>query len=133
MEADLYPLLCQLRPGLTSRSFDALISEGYAQGLRYFVAYGIDGTLQAAAGYRVIATSRGRILFLDDLVTRPDARSTRVGAVLLDAVETIGQESGATAIELDSGVANAAAHRFYFAHGMSVTAFHFAASLTDPT
>ncbi len=33
IETDLYPLLRQLRAGLTRRSFDALISEGYAQGL----------------------------------------------------------------------------------------------------
>ncbi|MDA8270159.1 MAG: GNAT family N-acetyltransferase [Actinomycetota bacterium] len=103
------------------------------QGLRYLVAYHSDGTPQAAPGYRVIATTRGRILFLDDLVTHPDARSKGIGAFLFDAVEVIGRESGATAIELDSGVTNAAAHRFYFAHRMSVTAFHFAASLTDPT
>ena len=103
------------------------------QGLRYLVAYHSDGTPQAAPGYRVIATTRGRILFLDDLVTHPDARSKGIGAFLFDAVEVIGRESGATAIELDSGVTNAAAHRFYFAHRMSVTAFHFAASLTEPT
>ncbi len=132
IETDLYPLLRQLRPHLTPRLFDALIAEGYPQGLRYLVAYRGHHAPQAAAGYRVIATSRGRILFLDDLVTDPGARSGGIGAALLDAVETIGQESGCTAIELDSGLTNAAAHRFYFAQRMTVTAFHFAASLAGP-
>ncbi len=132
IKADLYPLLRQLRPGLSAPSFDALILEGYAQGLRYIVAYGRDGTSRAAAGYRLLATSRGRILFLDDLVTRPDARSGGIGATVLEAVGAIARGAGATAIELDSGVTNAAAHRFYFTHRMQVSAFHFSSPLTDP-
>jgi GNAT superfamily N-acetyltransferase len=128
-EKDLYPLLRELRPALTSDYFIRLLNEGYPQGLRYLVAYAGDGAPLGAAGYRVMATSRGRVLYLDDLVTRKAARSGGVGGVLLAAVKEAGHRAGCVALELDSGTGNVAAHRFYFRHRMSVLAFHFAASL----
>lgn len=128
-EQDLYPLLRQLRPDLTSQAFRELIAGGYPQGLRYLLCYDADGVPLAAAGYRVTATSRGRILFVDDLVTADAARSTGIGGALLAELERRGRQTGCTALELDSGVSNAAAHRFYFRHRLGVLAFHFAEHL----
>jgi len=128
-ESDLYPLLRQLRPDLTLPAFQQLLADGYPQGLRYLLGYAADGPAVAAAGYRVTATSRGRILFVDDLVTADAARSMGLGGALLTQLERRGTESGCTALELDSGVSNALAHRFYFRHRLTVLAFHFAKHL----
>lgn len=73
----------------------------------------------------MLATSRGRILLLEDLVTDEAARSRGVGTALLDRVWKTGRRASCTALELDSGVTDAPAHRFYFQHRMSVLAFHF--------
>lgn len=131
-DADLYPLLHHLRPGLTREAFDGLLADGHPQGLQYLVGYAADGTPLGAVGYRVLVTSRGRIAFVDDLVTAEAARSGGVGRVLLETVEDIGREEGCIALELDSGVSNGAAHRFYHRHRMSTLAFHFAKPLTTP-
>ncbi|MFJ9821386.1 GNAT family N-acetyltransferase [Streptomyces sp. NPDC101151] len=128
-EEDLYSVLGQLRPALTPHAYGELLAKGSAQGLRYLLAYGNDGTPLGAAGWRVLTTSRGRILMLEDLVTDQAARSSGVGAALMTAVRDIGRSANCVALELDSGVGNAAAHRFYFRHGMSVLSFHFAMPL----
>ncbi|HEX6449449.1 MAG TPA: GNAT family N-acetyltransferase [Trebonia sp.] len=124
--ADLLPLLRRLRPDLTEELFSELLTEGYDQGLRYLVAYSPSGQPLAAAGYRTLVTSRGRILFVDDMVTDEAARSQGVGARLLTELKTLGSQSRCDRLELDSGVANTAAHRFYLRHRLDIGAFHFA-------
>lgn len=125
---DLLPLLRQLRPGLTGESFEELVTDGYDQGLRYLLAYAPAGAPLGAAGYRIMPTSRGRILFVDDLVTDAAARGTGVGALLMAELARRAGAHGCVRVELDSGVANTGAHRFYLDRRMAIVAFHFAAS-----
>jgi GNAT superfamily N-acetyltransferase len=129
LRADLYPLLAVLRPGLSPEAFDMLMSEGAAQGLRTLIAQDGQDRCVGAALYRVLATSRGRVVFLDDLVTDPEIRSQGVGAELLAEVERRGRAAGCERIELDSGVTNQAAHRFYHRHRLGILALHFAKEL----
>ncbi len=77
----------------------------------------------------MLATSRGRLLFVDDMVTDPDIRSRVTGAQMLADLERRGSQAGCVRIELDSGVTNQAAHRFYHSRRMAVTAFHFTGQL----
>ena len=129
LEADLYPLLAALRPGLSVDTFDTLLSEGREHGLRVLIAdQGADRCIDAAL-YRMVATSRGRVTFLDDLVTNPARRSKGVGAALLAEVERRGRAAGCERLELDSGVNNQGAHRFYHRHGLHILALHFAQEL----
>ncbi|MGC8519534.1 MAG: GNAT family N-acetyltransferase [Steroidobacteraceae bacterium] len=129
LEADLYPLLAALRPGLSVDTFDTLLSEGREQGLRVLIAdQGADRCIGAAL-YRIVATSRGRVTFLDDLVTNPARRSKGVGAALFAEVERRGRAAGCERLELDSGVNNQSSHRFYHRHGLRILALHFAKEL----
>lgn len=82
------------------------------------------------AGWRLLATSRGRILYVDDLVTAAERRSQGVGRELLAWLEERGRLARCARLELDSGVQNAAGHRFYFRARMHITAFHFTKALT---
>ena len=132
LEADLYPLLAALRPGLSVDTFDTLMSDGGEQGLRVLVADQGRERCIGAALYRIVATSRGRVTFLDDLVTAPGRRSKGVGAALLAEVERRGRAGGCDRIELDSGVNNQGAHRFYHRHGLHIFALHFAKELDRP-
>ncbi len=125
----LFELLRTLRPCLTRPESDRFLAEGSRQGLRCVAALGPQGEMAAVALYRILSTSRGRIVFLDDLVTRPDVRSHGVGAALLHEVEARGRRAGCERIELDSGTANEGAHRFYERHGMSVIALHLGKDL----
>lgn len=123
---ELYALLRELRPGLTRPAFEAVLA---GAGVRVLVAGDDAGRWVGAALYRVLATSRGRIFFVDDLVTAARLRSSGVGGRLLAELEARGRAARCERLELDSGVANEAAHRFYRRHGMSDIALHFAKRL----
>ena len=55
----------------------------------------------------------GQRAWVEDLAVHPDHRSAGHGKALLDAAKEWGRSRGATHLELDSGEARAAAHRFY--------------------
>jgi GNAT superfamily N-acetyltransferase len=126
----IYPLLRALRPGLTREAFDWLVAEGHRQGLTVLAACDEQNRFLGAALYRVLVTSRGRILFADDLVTAPEIRSTGVGAALIGELERRGRRARCRRMELDSGMSNQAAHRFYYRQRMAAVALHFAKELS---
>ncbi|MEU3971493.1 GNAT family N-acetyltransferase [Streptomyces bacillaris] len=134
MAADVAPLIRALRPRLSADAFTAFAEEGHAQGLRFTVAYDTaTGRALGAATHRVLATSRGRLLFVDDLVTAAGSRGRGVGARLMAELERRGRAEGCTRLELDSGTTNVDAHRFYHARRLTVAAFHFGRELEpDP-
>ncbi|WP_229758725.1 GNAT family N-acetyltransferase [Peterkaempfera bronchialis] len=125
MVRDVAPLIRALRPALGPDAFAEFAAEAHRQGLVFTAVYDGDGRCLAVAGHRVLATSRGRLLFVDDLVTAPEARSGGVGARLFAELEQRARRAGCVRIELDSGTANHGAHRFYHLRRMAVTAFHF--------
>ncbi|MFE9847736.1 GNAT family N-acetyltransferase [Streptomyces sp. NPDC005576] len=130
MASDVAPLIRALRPGLTQAGFMEFAAEAHAQGLVFTAAHG-DGRCVAVAAHRVLATSRGRLLFVDDLVTAPGVRSGGIGTRLMSELEERARRAGCTRIELDSGVSNHGAHRFYHAGRMAIVALHFARDLSD--
>ncbi len=134
MAADVAPLIRALRPRLSADAFTAFAEEGHAQGLRFTVAYDTaTGRALGAATHRVLATSRGRLLFVDDLVTAAGSRGRGIGARLMAELERRGRAEGCTRLELDSGTTNVDAHRFYHARRLTVAAFHFGRELEpDP-
>lgn len=122
-------VLRELRPHLTAASFAAVYAEGHAQGLRFTVAYD-SGRCVGVAGWRIVATTASlRKLYVDDLVTTAAHRSTGVGRALLGALAERAEAAGCTAIDLDSGVQRADAHRFYMREGLTISSFHFARGL----
>ncbi|MFE9251281.1 GNAT family N-acetyltransferase [Streptomyces sp. NPDC007088] len=130
MSAHVRPLIRALRPALTDAEFDRFAAEAHAQGLVFTAVHDEHGHCLAVATHRVLATSRGRVLFVDDLVTDPARRSGGVGARLLAHLTERARAAHCHRVELDSGVTNQAAHRFYHARRMGVTALHFALDVT---
>jgi GNAT superfamily N-acetyltransferase len=119
-------LIRLLRPTLTAAGFAEFAARAHAQGLVFTAAHDGRGRCLGVSTHRVLATSRGRVLFVDDLVTAADVRSAGVGARLFTELMALGRRAGCDRIELDSGVGNHAAHRFYHAQRMSIVALHFA-------
>ncbi|MDT0441427.1 GNAT family N-acetyltransferase [Streptomyces johnsoniae] len=115
-----------MRPGLTAEAFSAFAGEAHRQGLVFTAAYDREGRCPGVASHRVLATSRGRLLFVDDLVTERERRSRGVGRLLMDELAARAARAGCVRVELDSGTANHGAHRFYHAWRMSISALHFA-------
>jgi GNAT superfamily N-acetyltransferase len=80
----------------------------------------------AVAGYRFLESLfSGKLLYVDDLVTRESDRSRGFGGELLDWLIGQAREHGCENLELDSGVQRFDAHRFYFSKRMSISSYHF--------
>ena len=131
-EADdqVMALLADLRPG-TADLVGAIAAA--AREVRYLGAYERAGRLAAVAGWRVMANTRGRVLYVDDLVTDPARRGMGAGGALLAWLERAGVAERCRALELDTGVTRSDAHRFYARVGLSISAFHFAKPLDADT
>lgn len=125
-----FPAMRELRPDLPDvDSFIAQVARQAAQGYRILAA--VDhGTVLGLAGYRIQENLiYGRFLYIDDLVTVAEQRSTGVGAALIDAVRAQARGQGCARLVLDTGLANARAQSFYFRNGLLSAAMHFTQAL----
>lgn len=120
-------LLIGLRP--TTHELHRYLAASIADGARYLVVVDRRRRPVALAGWRTLTTSRGRILYVDDLITDPCYRGQGAGSYLLDHLEATAIAEGFDLLELDSGVTREQAHGFYFRSGMTISAFHFSKQL----
>lgn len=123
--AACYPVLRQLRPKLDASTFVADVRRMQQQG--YVLASLRDGEIRAVAGYRYYELfATGLTLYVDDLVTDAEHRSSGYGERLLDWLKAEATSHGCKFLTLDSGLRRAGAHRFYRRHGLEEIALHFA-------
>ena len=118
----------QLRTALPA-DYAQKMQRVFAGGARMCVA--VEGAeVRGVAVYRVYEnTFTGRQLYVDDLVTDENRRSTGVGRALLGHLERKARALGLDTLSLDSGTQRTQAHKFYFREGMVVTSFHFGKKL----
>jgi GNAT superfamily N-acetyltransferase len=117
----------QLRTQLPSEhtAYLAALQAVLANGGRLCLAVE-DEAVRGLALWRVVEnTYEGRRLYVDDLVVDAAYRSQGVGKALLHWLEDRARALGCAVLALDSGVARAGAHRFYFREGFSIPAFCF--------
>jgi GNAT superfamily N-acetyltransferase len=129
-------VLLELRPALgTPEALAARVDAQRAAGYRIvasFERHGDGEQASAAAGFRVSdSLAWGRHLYVDDLVTRADARGRGHGGALLRWLAEEAARHGCRELHLDSGVGpeRRAAHRLYFNHGLRISAHHFSAEI----
>jgi GNAT superfamily N-acetyltransferase len=125
-----FPVMRQLRDQLGDPdAFLRRVREQQRSGFR-LAALREGGAPVAVAGFRLGENlAWGRFLYVDDLVTLPEARSHGHGAALLDWLADFGRAHGAGELHLDSGKQRIDAHRFYQREGLEATGFHFRRSL----
>jgi GNAT superfamily N-acetyltransferase len=141
--AACFDTMCELRPHLSSAGeLVERVARQRADGYRLLAAWQGDAGQQtgagqqtravvALAGYRVLENLiHGRFVYVDDLVTTEPARRAGLGRRLLDAVATEAHTLGCGKVVLDTALANALAHRFYYRQGMLATALRFALAVT---
>jgi GNAT superfamily N-acetyltransferase len=125
-----FPVMRELRPHLSdANAFIAQVRRQAAHGYRILLAAVNDSDGQTAvglAGYRRQENLLyGQFLYIDDLVTLADQRSTGVGAALIDALRQQARNAGCAKLVLDTGLANARAQCFYFRNGLLSAGMHF--------
>lgn len=122
-------VLAELRTSLTESRILDQITRQMKSGYR--LAYLEEGDdVRAVAGFRFAEyLAWGRAMYVDDLVCREADRGKGYGGQLLDWLIAHAREKGCDQFHLDSGTHRVDAHRFYKAHGMDITSYHFALKL----
>jgi GNAT superfamily N-acetyltransferase len=121
----------ELRPHVASAEelVTRVDDEQRAEGYRLIGCF-VDGEDEAVAvaGFRVAHNlADGHFLYVDDLVTREPFRGQGHAGHLMEWMRQEALRLGCVSLQLDSAVGpeRQAAHRFYFANGMRITAYHF--------
>ncbi|WP_394780275.1 GNAT family N-acetyltransferase [Undibacterium sp.] len=121
-----YAVMKELRPHLENEAdFLQRVARMRTQNYRILAAWEGEQVV-ALAGYRLQENLvYGKFLYVDDLVTAENARGQRWGAQLLDALNTMAEQTGCKRLALDTAVSNALAQRFYFRQGLLFGAMRF--------
>ncbi|MEO5314703.1 GNAT family N-acetyltransferase [Pseudarthrobacter sp. CC12] len=129
VEFEIAPLLRSLRPDLTQDSAKAFLSEAHTQGYVLSVCTDSVNRCCALSGHRVLTTSRGRILFVEDLAVAAEQREAGIGRKFMEYLERMAELEGCVKLELDTGMNNHVAQRFYKRNKMEWIAMHFSKSI----
>jgi GNAT superfamily N-acetyltransferase len=124
--AATFDVMHQLRPHLERDGYVARVRQLMASdGLR-LLALRDGGVVRAVATYRLMdMLYRGRLMYVDDLVTDETVRSRGYGARLVERLCEEAKALGCNEIQLISRTTREGAHRFYFRQGFGIECFHF--------
>ncbi|QIL91386.1 GNAT family N-acetyltransferase [Microbulbifer sp. SH-1] len=122
-------VLLQLRPQYNLENLKAQIKLQQESG--YNLAYvKSDGRILCVAGFVIgQKLAWGKHIYIDDLVTDENHRSTGAGTLLMNWLKEYAKEIGCGQVHLDSGVQRFSAHRFYLRERFSIASHHF--SITE--
>ena len=124
-----FEILQQLRPHLKKEDFISQIRRQERQGYK-LVFIEEDKKVISVAGFRLTEKlSKGKFVFVDDLVTDKENRSKGYGEKLIQWIIELAKENNCNVFELDSGVEKFDAHRFYLKHRMKISCHHFSLNL----
>ncbi|WP_109122844.1 GNAT family N-acetyltransferase [Azospirillum sp. TSO22-1] len=119
-----FPIVKELRTHLTDEAaFRDQVRRQMDDGYNLAVLR-VGGDVAGCGGFRVHETlSRGRYMYVEDLVTSTRHRSLGLGDKLFDWLANEARERGCAQMEIISGVQRGDAHRFYHRKRMTIKAF----------
>ncbi len=130
--AQCYEAFSELRPHLKDqdsfiKQVKAQLKEGYT-----IAAIFEEDQVAACIGYRVITTlAWGKILYIDDLITRKQLRRKGYGGKLLDYAIDQAKTLECDEVHLDTSFTRHAAHKTYLSKGFHFNCYHLALDLND--
>jgi GNAT superfamily N-acetyltransferase len=126
-----FPVVKELRTNFTDGEvYRAQVRRQMDDGYN-LVLLRVNGEVGGCAGFRIHETlSRGRYMYVEDLVTSPKMRSYGLGDKLFDFLAGEARERGCAQMEIISGVQRGDAHRFYHRKRMVIKAFQLVLPLT---
>ncbi|WP_438351025.1 GNAT family N-acetyltransferase [Paenibacillus sp. FA6] len=121
-----YTLMKQLRPHLEEETYLSKIRKLQLEyGYKLIVIFE-SGKAKAAAGYRICdSLAWGKYLYVDDLITDQESRSSGYAKQLFDWLDEELKKNQCVGMHLDSGVQRHDAHRFYLNRKMNIICHHF--------
>ncbi|MBS0629930.1 MAG: GNAT family N-acetyltransferase [Verrucomicrobia bacterium] len=124
-----FSLLKLLRPHLHRETFVEQVRLQEKEGYTMIFIEDEDG-VKSVAGYRIAHfLAWGKVLYLDDLITLPEARGIGFGTHLLKWLMGEAKRFECDDIHLDTGIERNDAHRLYLNLGMSINGLHLAMHL----
>jgi GNAT superfamily N-acetyltransferase len=129
--AQSFDAFWELRPHLTDKEvFVAQVMQQQKEGYEIIAACEQEEVV-ACIGFRFLTTlAWGKILYIDDLITKEKTRGKGYGKILLDHVIQIARERLCKEVHLDTGYARHAAHKVYLKQGFEFNCHHLALKLT---
>lgn len=113
-----------LRPHLDLNAFLSQVDRQREQGYQVLALSGND-TVVSVAGFRMSEfLAWGKVLYIDDLSTLPEARSRGYGEQLLDWLISHAKDNGCQAVHLDTGYSRHVAHKLYLKKGFLLSSHH---------
>lgn len=121
-----FGLIQQLRPWLqNSDQWLTVFKRQYESGYRLLLVFR-DGVPTALAGFRIEENLVHRkFLYVDDLVSDSNVRSTGLGARLIQELERVARHAHCDHLVLDTALSNHGAQRFYERCGMRALATRY--------
>jgi GNAT superfamily N-acetyltransferase len=126
-----FTLVKELRPHLSKENYITQIERQRKKGYQIlFIEAGT--TIVSFMGYRIQEhLAWGKILYIDDFVTKSDSQNHGYGSKLIDHIIKIAKENNCDQVHLDSGYNRNRAHRLYLNKGFVLSSHHFSMKLHD--
>ena len=126
-----FPVVSVLRPHLAQADFLPQIRRQQAQGYQV-LALRHQGLIQSFAGFRLAEfLAWGKLLYIDDLSTLPEAKGQGLAGALLDWLIDYAKQHHCSAVHLDTGYARHAAHKLYLRKGFELSCHHMALTFSE--
>lgn len=129
---DCFETYTALRPHLNDKpAFVKQVKDQQAEGYQ-IAAIVDDGAPVACIGFRTLTTlAWGKVLYIDDLITRHEFREKGYGGKLLDYAIEEGKRLQCKQIHLDTGFTRFAAHKVYLNRGFEINCMHLALNISE--
>jgi len=128
---DCFEAFSTLRPHLKRADFLSLVK--LQQGQSYqILAVAVEGKFPSAAGFRIQNfLAWGTVLYIDDLITVPQARGRGYASQLLGWLIEHAKVQRCHGVHLDTGYGRHEAHKLYLKLGFKLKSHHMALELKD--
>jgi len=126
-----FDVFLELRPSIPDlKSFTEQVLEQRKEGYEMIAVVENDEVL-ACVGFRIMTMfAWGKILYIDDLITKEKCRGKGYGKCLLEHAILIAKDNACHQVHLDTGYARHAAHRAYIKQGFEFHCHHLALKLS---
>lgn len=121
-----FPVMKELRPHICREDFVSQVIRQQESG--YELAFIEETTkIKSLAGFREAEyLAWGKVLYIDDLITAPEACGNGYGSTLLKYLIEEAKKRKCAQIHLDTGHHRHDAHRVYLKHGFQIKSHHMA-------